>query len=300
MSEVAQLPAGPIIPPEAAPLRALTVTMAVMCYLACLAIGGLILINRAVDSWTTGLSREVTVQIRLLQGADIEVQLAQAQRLLLKTEGVEAANILDRSAGAKLLEPWLGSTGLEELPVPRLIRVTIAAGASPDFGTLAETLKQEVKGATLDTHRRWAAELTRMASALSTLSLAVLALIAVSAVAMVIFATRTVLDANRQIVDVLHLIGAKDRYIARQINKRFFATGWMAGLAGIGLGLLTFLLLAFSGTGGVADASRGLLFSSPGDAAWSYGAFLAVPALATMISLITSRLALMGMLRQTM
>ena len=56
---------GHIIPPEAAPLKALTVTMTVMCYLACLAIGALILINRAVDSWTSGLSREVTVQVRL-------------------------------------------------------------------------------------------------------------------------------------------------------------------------------------------------------------------------------------------
>ena len=55
---------GPIIPPEAAPLRALTVTMTVMCYLACLAIGALILIDRAVESWTSGLSREVTVQVQ--------------------------------------------------------------------------------------------------------------------------------------------------------------------------------------------------------------------------------------------
>ena len=55
---------GPIIPPEAAPLKTLTVAMAVMCYLACLAIGALILVDRAVDAWTrwTG-SREVTVQI---------------------------------------------------------------------------------------------------------------------------------------------------------------------------------------------------------------------------------------------
>jgi cell division transport system permease protein len=291
---------GAIIPPEAAPLRALTVTMAVMCYLACLAIGGLILINRAVDGWTEGLSREVTVQVRQVKDKDMAQELSAAQRILEATPGISAADILERSAGAKLLEPWLGATGLDELPIPRLIRVTVEKGATPDFALLDEALKAAVAGASLDTHRRWAGELTRMASALSTLSLAVLALICISAVALVIFATRTVLDANRQVVDVLHLIGAKDGYIARQINKRFFTTGWTAGLAGVALGLVTFLTLGFSGTGGVSDASWSLLFSDAQDTLWSYAAFLSVPALATMISLMTSRLALIRMLGRAM
>ena len=55
-----------------------------------------------------------------------------------------------------------------------------------------------MKGASLDTHRRWQAELTRMAGVLEALSYAVLALICISAIAIVIFATRTVLDANRR------------------------------------------------------------------------------------------------------
>jgi cell division transport system permease protein len=300
MSDTELQPAGSIIPPEAAPLRALTVTMAVMCYLACLSIGGLILVNRAVTSWTDGLTREVTVQVRLIKDKDIEQELAAAKQILEKTPGIAAADVLDRSAGAKLLEPWLGSKGLDELPVPRLIRVTVISGANPDFTALDEALKASVEGSSLDTHRRWATELTRMASALSTLSLAVLALICVSAIAMVIFATRTVLAANSEVVDVLHLVGAKDRYIARQINKRFFTTGWMAGLSGVGLGILTFLLLGFSGTGGVSDASRNLLFSTAGDTLWNYVAFLSVPATATMISLMTSRIALIRMLGRAM
>ena len=60
---------GAIIPATAASLTSLTVTMAVMCYLACLAIGALILVDRAVTSWTSGLSREMTVQVRVVQWA---------------------------------------------------------------------------------------------------------------------------------------------------------------------------------------------------------------------------------------
>lgn len=299
MSEATQEAPGAIIPPEAAPLKALTVTMTVMCYLACLAIGALILINQAVTTWTSGLSREVTVQIRQLRDSDMESEIRAALTVLTDVPGVVKSDVVDKADAAKLLEPWLGTTQLEDLPIPRLIRVTIDEAHPPDFAALEQQLAATVKGASLDTHRRWQAELTRMASALSTLSLAILALICVSTVAMVIFATRTVLDANRQVVDVLHLIGAKDGYIARQIDRRFLTTGLLAGLLGVALGILTFFLLGFTGTagaGGVADAARSLLFSSSHNTLWNYVAFLSVPLIATLISLVTSRLALMRML----
>jgi cell division transport system permease protein len=303
MTNTPEFQRGHIIPPEAAPLKALTVTMTIMCYLACLAIGALILINRAVDSWTSGLSREVTVQVRMLQNSNIETELAYAKTLLEATRGIVSVDVLDRSAGAKLLEPWIGSSNLDELPIPRLIRVTIDEKSPPDFTELEQNLKQNVKGSSLDTHRRWEAELTRVASALSTLSYAILALICVSTIAMVIFATRTVLDANRHVVDVLHLVGAKDGYIARQIDSRFLKTGLMAGLFGAVLGVVTFFLLGLTGNagaGGFADASRGLLFAPAATAIWSYGALLSVPIIATLICLITSRVALIRMLRDVL
>jgi cell division transport system permease protein len=104
-------------------------------------------------------------------------------------------------------------------------------------------------------------------------------------------------------VDVLHLVGAKDSYIAHQIDRRFLKTGFMAGLLGAGLGVATFFLLGLSGTigaGGVADASRGLLFAPPEIAVWSYGILLSVPIIATVICLVTSRMALIRMLRSVL
>ena len=148
---------SPVFPQGQAPLRALTVTMAVMCYLACLAIGALLLINRAAEAWTQGLAREVTVQIREISGADIEANLALALNLLRATSGVVEASALPREEGAKLLEPWLGKVALDELPIPRLIRVAIDQHNPPDYVALEKSLQAQVKGASLDTHRRWEA-----------------------------------------------------------------------------------------------------------------------------------------------
>jgi cell division transport system permease protein len=291
---------GPIIPPEAAPLRNLTVTMTVMCYLASLAIGALILIDQAVDGWTKGLSREVTVQVRVLQKHDIEQELGKAVAMLQQTQGIVKAEALDKQAGLELLKPWLGDTKLDDLPVPRLIRVTIDENAPPDFAVLAQGLKDTVAGASLDTHRRWQTELSRMGRTLSLLSLIILGLICASAFAIVVFAARSVLAANHEVVEVLHLVGAKDGYIARQIDRRFLSTGLVSGCSGVALAILTFFALSVSGNSaenGVAQASRSLLFAPGSTSVWTYAILLCVPVAATAIAVISAKLTLMRMLK---
>jgi len=288
---------GAIIPANAASLTSLTVTMAVMCYLACLAIGALILVDRAVTSWTSGLAREMTIQVRVVRNASIPEEVEKARAIAAAFPGIIEVDVLDESEGARLLEPWLGTRSLEGLPVPRLLRIVTDTDSPPDVVALENAIS-EVKGARLDTHQKWEAELTRMARALSAVSYAILFLISISAVAIVVFATRAVLQANRHIVDLLHLVGARDGYIARQIDGRFLRTGLISGFIGVGLGLFTFLLLGLVGSGsgsegGVAAASRGLLFSTPSIAIWSYALLFAVPLAATLICLITARITLM-------
>jgi cell division transport system permease protein len=236
----------------------------------------------------------MTVQIRYVKTADIDEEVGKARTILEGFPGIATVDVLDAAAGAKLLEPWLGTSSLEGLPVPRLIRVIADESSPPDISALEQDLSQ-VQGVHLDTHRKWEAELTRMARALSVLSSAILVLISISAVAIVIFATRAVLQANRHIVDLLHLVGARDSYIARQIDGRFLRSGLVSGFIGVVMGLLTFFGLSttgFGGNGGFAAASRGLLFAPPDIAVWSYGLLFAVPIAATLICLITSRLTL--------
>lgn len=291
---------GAVIPKEAASLRTLTATMAVMCYLACLAIGALILIDRAVDNWARGLSREVTVQVREVEARDIDADVAAVLAVVRDAPGVTGADDLGRAAAEKLLEPWLGSEGLDALPVPRVLRVTVDPESPPDYEALSAQLQATAPGASLDTHRRWEEELTRMAGTLSMLAFLILVLIGGSAVAMVIFATRAVLEANRHTVDVLHLVGAEDGYIARAINRRFLATGLWAGSLGVAMALATFFVLGHAGlpqADGLAAASRSL-FYLPATRWWVVPlALLGVPVAATLLALVTSRITLLRMLR---
>jgi cell division transport system permease protein len=290
---------GDIIPSAAAPLRTLTSVMAVMCFLAVLAVGAMLLINRAVSQWASGLSSEVTVQVPQLSTRDMEADLQALTMVLELSKGVKAVTVLDRSAGEKLVAPWIGEDGLDALPIPRLIRVVVDDKIPPDFVALEQALQTSVATARLDTHKRWETELRRMASTLTLLSSLVLVLISGSAIAMVIFASRAVLEANRNVVEVLHIAGADDDFIAGEINRRFIATGLTAGVIGLAGGLLTFLALGYWGVtenNGVASAARGLFFL-PQEGDWrSLSWFLVVPLAATVLALITSRLTLKRML----
>jgi cell division transport system permease protein len=290
---------GPLFPKDAAPLRTLVAAMAVMCFLAVLAVGAIILIDRAVTHWSRGLATELTVQVRQVSNRDVEKDIETVLALLKETEGVREAEALPRAASEELLAPWIGAEGLDKLPVPRLIRVLIDDKAPPDMAALEQQIATAVPPARLDSHRRWEAELRRMAGTLSILSWLVLALIALSAIAMVVSASRAVLAANQSIVEVLHLVGAEDRFIARAIDRRFLSAGFYAGLIGLAGGVIVFAALGFFGgaeANGVAEAARSLFYIPRGAERYLLLWFLAVPLAAIIIALTTSRMTLMRML----
>ncbi len=291
-----------IIPRGQSALRSLMIAMSIMCYLACVAIGGLVLVNRAIATWTSDIAREVTVQIVPREGVDVEQQVALTLEILGNTKGIARTEALSQEAVVALLEPWLGSARMiKDLPVPRLISIEIDPKSPPDFAALAARLETEVQGATLDTHRRWQGELTRLASVLQWLGTAVLILIAASAATLVVNVTRSALDANRKAVEVLYLVGARDRFIAREVEKRLLAVGFRAGLAGAAGGICTFAALSLAGSTAapqsLAEASRSLIFGPPETTATIYVFFLIVPIVATLICLVTARFAVLRILR---
>jgi cell division transport system permease protein len=290
-----------LMPRSQMPLRTLMIAMTVMCYLACLAIGALILITKAVDEWSSDISGQVTVQVRPDGKTKMPDKLKTVEVILKNTIGVTAVDILPKEAGAKLLEPWLGNADiLDQLPVPRLVAVTIDRETDIDFDKLAAQLKTQVKGASLDTHRRWQAELTRMGATLVWLGVAVLVLITGSAIALVIYASRSALDANRQVVEVLHLVGASDPYIARQVQWQFLRAGLFSGLVGTLAGMVTFLVIGLKSSkaaaDGLADASYSLLVGAPDVTLTNYLLFLLVPIIATLICLVAARIAILRIL----
>ncbi|MEJ8574903.1 ABC transporter permease [Microbaculum marinum] len=240
-------PAGAIVPASSIAGRALFFVLAIMSFLACITVGAVAVIASASADWRSDISAEITVQVRPLEGLDVTAAVTEALDIIRSMPGVTGAGALSDQELRDLLEPWLGAgVDLDELPVPRLIVVEVDRSAPPDIGELRRRLSQSVPSASLDDHELWQGRLAVMANTLTISGSAILVLVLVATVLSVIFATRGAMASNRDIVEVLHLVGAKESFIAREFERHFLRLGFRGGLAGGLAALASFAAIRWS------------------------------------------------------
>jgi cell division transport system permease protein len=233
---------SPIMPQQTLAGQALVLVIAIMTFLSCLTLGAVTMIRDTASVWETQIAREATIQIKPADGLDMEAALTRAADIASATAGVSGARIVDKEATSRLLEPWLGSgVDLDQLPIPRLVIVTIDQGSPPDFTAMRATLAQEFPSASLDDHRTWVDRLVAMARTMVTIGMSVLALMLAATVLTVVFATRGAMAGAGHIIDVLHFVGAEARFIAVQFRRHFLVTGAKGAIAGGLAAILTFI-----------------------------------------------------------
>ena len=219
--------------------------IALMVYLATLAVAGAFALGATAAQWRGAQSDRLTIQLPPPDSpASGDQRAALVIDILRSTAGVATVRRLDRRELVGLLEPWLGTANITPgLPLPDLIDVTVERGAKPDLDALARRLETAAPGATLDDHGRWMGRLATAASAVQALALMLTALIAGAAAATVMVATRASLAVHRETIELLHLIGAQDGFVARAFGRRALVLGLRGGLIGLGLAGLTYMLL---------------------------------------------------------
>ncbi len=231
--EMTVRPTGPILPPSNIQGNALMVVIAIMAFLACLTLGAVSMVRATAAGWQSQISREVTIQIKPEDGLDMGAALVKARDLALTFVGTRDGRIMDDDATARLLEPWLGTgLNLEDLPVPRLIVITIDESNPPDFASMRDLLKVEVPQAFLDDHRTWVDRLVQMARTTVLIGSGVLILVFTAMVLTVVFATRGALSGNRHIIEVLHFVGAESSFVAQEFQKHFLKISLKGAAAG--------------------------------------------------------------------
>ena len=212
----------------------------VMVFLATVALAGAIALNVLVVDWRDGARDTATVQIAVDDNHDMDRKVADALELLRRTPGVAAAEPLAEDQVDRLLEPWLGpGSTASGLPVPRLIDVALEPDHAIDLAALAVKLEAAVPGATLDNHEPWLERLVSLVRSIQGLALGVVAIVGTATVAIIVFATRAGLAAHADAIEVLHMIGARDGYIARQFRRHCLKSALKGGIPGAALAALT-------------------------------------------------------------
>ena len=233
-----------LLPLEDAREAALFFVVGALCFLAALAALSAKSTYGAARAWTAEVEGEFTVS---LSGADA-VAADTAARLLSGVEGVSAARAFSDAEIAELLAPNFGESGLPaDLPVPRLIAVTAEGEAGP---AISRALHEAGYDAAVDSHTEWAGDVRRMLAISRIVALSIVALLAFTAIGVIAFATHAALLARRDIVDVLHVAGAKDRFIASLFERRFWLLGLRAGTVGALVALASVAVLIALGRSG--------------------------------------------------
>jgi cell division transport system permease protein len=273
--------------------RALIAVVAIMTFLASLTTGAAILVSRAAGEWQSEISREVTIQVIPAPGRDVDSLVDKAVSVSRAFPGIAEVRPYSKDESTKLLEPWLGTgLSLNELPVPRLIIVKLASDATPDLAQLRRVLAEQVPGAMLDDHRGWIDRMRAMAGTAVAAGLCALILMFAATILSVTFATRGAMATNKTVIEVLHFVGAKNGFIARNFQHHFLLLGLQGGAIGGGAAIILFALAGlvsrwFAGTAGEDQTSA--LFGSFSIGLAGYIAVLCQVALIAVVTALTSR-----------
>jgi len=279
---------APLVPVDSAGGQALAAVIAILTFLAALCAGGAELVAASSAQWRSEIAREVTIQIRPNPQRAIDDDVARAIALARQTPGVEQAQAFTKEESERLLEPWLGS-GLDfkDLPVPRLIVIKLKEDVRPDFGPLRQSLQKDVPGAILDDHALWVSRLSTMANTIIGTGVFLVALVLVAAGLAVVFATRGAMAGNKEVVEVLHFVGANDDFIAREFQRRFFKLGLRGSAIGAAAALALTVVLGLIARSWRASPAGDQIEALFGAFTISWAGYAVVVLIALLVALIT-------------
>lgn len=282
-----------LVPSAAIASRDLVTVIAIMTFLAALTGGAAMLIRDASRDWSSTATREMTLQIKPVEGRDADADAKRAGEIARSFAGVKDVQVFTREESARFLEPWLGAgLNLADLPVPLLVVLKMDETTTLDVAGLRAELQKQTPGAILDDHRAWVERLDAMANGLVLVALVIVGLVLAAMGLAVAFATRGAMAGNREIIDVLHFVGAADRFIAREFQRHFLRLGLKGGAVGALLAVAAFATLSRASTQWAAQPGGDQVEALFGrfDLGWSgYASMLAIAGMMALLTGFISR-----------
>lgn len=277
-----------LIPADSISGRALVTVIAIMTFLATLTGGSAMLVREASRDWSATASREMTIQIKPASGRNIEAEANKIAAAIRQLPGIDETRVFSREESARLLEPWLGGgLDLGELPVPTLIVIKLGDASSATMVTLRQRVRDVSPTALIDDHRGWVQRLERMAGTLVFVGLVILGLVLTAMGLAIAFATRGAMAGSREIVSVLHFVGASDRFIAGEFQRHFLRLGLRGAALGGLASIAVFVLSGWLTSRWAADPAGEQIEALFGQFRLGGAGYMTIAIIAAMMALLT-------------
>jgi cell division transport system permease protein len=267
-------------------------------YRAMIAATVALMVDHATQRWQRDLSGQLTVELPAVPEEEAPQRAAridEAIDIISSADGVVGTRLLDEREVAALLSPWLGDAASElGVPLPDLIAVSLQPDVRPDLSDLAARLQEASPGATIDDHADFNARAMSFLKTVEVLAISLLALVLVATAGVVAFVARAGLSIHRRIVEIVHLVGAHDSYVARQFQAQAFRYGFVGAMIGTLLAAVTLVAAAIFGAHDVASIRAAMRAFEP----WMIWPLALIPLAAVLIAMVTVRVAVLQALRR--
>jgi cell division transport system permease protein len=269
-----------------------------MVYLAMIAATVALLVDHVTQRWQRDLAAQLTVELPGIAGEDAaqhKQRVDAAMEEIADTNGITGTRLLDDAEVKRLLQPWLGDQA-DQLGValPDLVAVSLQPGIKPNLSELAARLQEVSPGAAIDDHAQFNAGALNFLRTIEVLAVSLLGLVLAATAGVVAFTARAGLSIHRRIVEIVHLVGAHDSYVARQFQAQAFRYGFMGALIGSLLAAATLLSAGVFAARGAVPMSAAVKAFEP----WMIWPLALIPLAAVLVAMITVRLAVLQALRR--
>jgi cell division transport system permease protein len=276
--------------------------IAIMVALTVIAAATGLSLRNTAQAAAAELSGGVTVQI-VEPEAGARSRQAQATIAKLRSlPGVASVRQVPQDEVDALIEPWLGTgdgAGASDpeadiIPVPALIDARLSGAVTPaGLARLRAEIREVAPSARVDTQASWLRPVFDAIQSLQWLAVALVGLLAFAMASAVLLAARSALGANRDTIEIIHLLGGTDGQIARIFQRSIGIDAAGGGALGLALGLVAVLFL------GRRFASLGAGLVDSGALVWSDWLLLGlVPLIAVVLAMLTARLSVISALRR--
>jgi cell division transport system permease protein len=209
----------------------------VLVFMAAFAVTVGAYVGALLQDWNRGVSGTLTVQIPVGEtgGSALDAEVAKVIDVLSRHPAVAHASVLPRAKVDELLKPWIGDGALADLPLPALIDVEMRSAEATAVAAVETSVKAASARAVIDDHRVWLGRVASLAKGIGAVAGAIIVLVTAALALTIVFATRASLTEFAQVIEVLHVVGAKDGYVAGQFARRALTQAFLGGLAGLAL-----------------------------------------------------------------
>lgn len=220
--------------PVAWPLRIMT---AIIVFLAGMALTGSWSLALSAAKLDQELRGQLTIELPPNEDGTLATEKTVALVAALKDiEGVREVKPLSVEDAARLLRPWLGAettdaAKLSLLPLPQLIDVQV--NDAKTIATISTLLHKKYPSATLTDHQVWLQALAAKARVAAGTLLGLVGIMLLALFSTVIFACRAGLNVQKPTVTLLHILGATDDHICRQMQRYAWRLVWPGCLLGV-------------------------------------------------------------------